>query len=527
MTLITATTENNPQIIGGWWTYTNGNAWWSGVRLVAWISQNKTSRTTTLYFKWQRNQYNYWPFDNSTHVYSVIFNGQTRTSSFSLPSVQTNGVYDLTTVQSITVQYANDSTSFAGTLEAKGYITWENFDQSDISVSFPDIPLPAPDPDPEPVDPEPVEPDPPAPLVFDDNPRYYIYADGDLVYGAGIEGYEVLNPKVSLEVNKAGSLRFDIPVGSAMYNQLSKLKTTIEARQGNEVLFRGRLLNTKRSMMNTISCYCEGFFSWLVDIVFLPQPFNGQARDLLKTYLDRYNSRASSNRQIEYVYSDISAKITIKPKDHSNAWSEIKKNLIDGVGGYLVPYLTAEETGIQWLSTYGASTSQVIQFGENLLDFEEYIDASNVFTAVRPYGKENNGSRIGLSGSSAFVEDSDAIEMFGRIERTVFFDEIESEAALRTAAEEYLRTGIQNALTLSIKAVDLHLINADIERIRLGDAVRVVSFRHGIDAYFMCIKIDIDMAHPKNTVYTFGSTQRTISELTDTSYNKYIITEGA
>ena len=131
-----------------------------------------------------------------------------------------------------------------------------------------------------------------------------------------------------------------------------------------------------------------------------------------------------------------------------------------------------------------------------------------------------------MSGNSGFVVDSDAEEMYGRIERLVYFDEITTETALRTAAIEYLRNGVQSAMTLSIKAIDMHLLNLATERIRLGDAVRVVSVPHGVDAYFLCTKIVYDFAHPQNTIFTFGSTQRTISELTDVSYNKYVITEG-
>lgn len=520
--IISATTESNAQVIGGWWAYTNGTSWWSGVRLVGWISQNSSTLETTLYTKWQRNQYNYWPYWNDSHTYTVSIGGSSQTNTFNLPQVTNNGVYDLTTAKSFKLSHNTSTGEYSGTLSASGYKTWEYFSDN-ISISFPAIAIPDPDPpEPEPT-PEP-EPDPPTPIEVDNDPHYYIYADGDLVYAAGIEGYEVLNPKLTTEVNKAGSLQFDIPMGSEMYNRLSKLKTTIEARQGNEVLFRGRVLNTKRNMLNTITYYCEGCISWLVDIMTLPYTFNGQARNLLKQYLEQYNGRASDNRQIEYVYSDISANVSLEQKEFSNIWSEIKNVLIDGIGGFIVPYLTSEITGLQWLSTYGASTSQVIEFGKNLLDFSEYIDASKIFTAVRPYGKEINGTKVYLP--EGFVQDDDAIAIYGRIERTVIFDEITTVAALRSVAADYLRTGLSSAVSITIKAVDMHLLNLNVERIRLGDSVRVVSVPHGIDAYFLCTKIVYDFAHPKNTEYIFGATQRTISELTDTSYKRYVITEG-
>lgn len=537
---ITATTESNPDIINTWRRYWYQGAWqyWE-LRTVAWISQDSSKLESTIKYKWQIYQYNYYPKWEDSHTYTLSFGDTSDSVSFAMPQSQSNGTRDMCSARTLGTFKHNTSTGeLSGTFEFEGaqcggyradgsYVEWSTFDE-EISGSVKSIPIPEPEPEPSPEPtptPEP-EPEPPTPLEFDNDPHYYIYADGNLVYAAGVEGYYVTNPKLTLEVNKAGSLTFDLPVGSEMYNQISKLKTTVECRQGNEVLFRGRLLNTKRNMMNTITCYCEGFLSWMNDIVLTPYTrSNMQARDLLKLFLTWYDSRASQNRQITYKYSDISANVSIESKDHSNCWEQIKKVLIDGVGGYVVPYLTASETGIQWLSTYGASTSQIIQFGSNIKDIEEYIDASEIFTAVRPYGKEVNGTRVSLA--EEFVTNNDAINTFGRIERTVFFDEITSESALRTAASTYLRTGIQSAMTMTVKAVDLHLLDVDIERIRLGDSVRVVSVPHQIDAYFLCTKMSIDMAHPQNSVYTFGATQRTISELTNPSYNRYIISEGA
>lgn len=511
---ITATTEANPQVIGYWGSYTNNNQWYQRIRLVGWISQNVDTLKTTLYFKWQVQRYNYYPYWNEGHNYSVTFGGVTKTVAFKISDSQVNGIVDACPVQSITVSHNSSTGAYTGTLTASGYKCWEAISGT-YSIEFPTISTTTP------VTPE---PEPPTPIVEDTNPRYFIYADDELVYAAGVEGYEIINPKLTLELNKAGSLTFDIPVGSAMYNKLNLMKTTIECRQGTDVLFRGRVLNTKRNIYNTLTYYCEGFLSWLVDIIFQPYTFTGQARDLLKDFLTRYNTYASSNRQITYQYSDISANIAVDVKDYSTAWAEIKRICIDGVNGYIVPYLTSSVTGIQWLSSYGTNTRQFIQFGENLLDFSQIIDASEIFTAVKPLGKEINGTRVSLTES--FVKDDDAIAIYGRIERTVIFDEVTTESDLRTVATAFLRTGLSPVMALNISAIDLHVLNPDIERIRVGDSIRVISVPHEVDAYFICTKANIDLQDASKTVFTLGSTQKTISELTDTSVSKYVITEG-
>ena len=535
---LTATTESNPQVIDTWtrYWYAGSSQYWQ-LQCVAWISQDSANLKTTIKYKWRILQDGYYPYWNDSHTYTLSFGGKSDSVSFSLPQNKSNGTRDMCSARTLgTISHDATTGELSGTFSFSGAAcggyywngsaaSWTTFSE-DIDGSVPTLTVPSPEPEPEP-EPTPPEPEPPTPIEFDDDPRFYVYSDGELVYAAGVEGREILNPRLTLEVNKAGSFTFDLPVNSAKYGQINKLKSTIDVKQGNEVLFRGRLLNTKRGMQNTIACYCEGFLAWMNDISFQPYTFSGQARNLLKSYITRYNSRASSNRQIEYIYSDVSANIAIEKTSYSNAWKEIKDTIINGMGGYIVPYLTDEITGIQWLSSYGTTTSQIIRFGKNLLDFEEYMDSSQVFTAVRAYGKEINGSRIGLSGNSGFVVDTDAVNMFGRIERTVFFDEITTESALRKAANDYLRTGIESATTMKLKAADLHLLDTDIQRIRLGNAVRSVSVPHGIDAYFLCTKIEFRLDHLKDTEYTFGASRRTISELTDASYRKYVITEGA
>ena len=527
---ITATVEKNAQQIGGWWNYdpnpshkdADGQRWWDGVRLVGWISQNKSNLTTVLYLKWQRYRYNYYPYSNDRHTYSVGHGGSHWDAIFALTQSISNATIDLTGKGTLTFQHSSSTGEGGGTLSVSGYKCWENFTAS-IAVDFPAFDV-SPSPEPEPPEPEP-EPEPPAPIVVDNNPRYYIYADGNLVYAAGIEGYEILNPKLTLEVNKAGSLTFEIPVGSEMHNNITLMKATIDCMQGNEVLFRGRVLSTKRNIWNTITYYCEGFLSWFVDMSSDPwSRTNISARELMSTMMGWYNGRASANRQIEFLYSDISANVSFSITNFTNYWELIKEIFIDGVGGYIVPYLTPTITGFQWLSSYSMTSEQVIQFGTNLLDFSESIDASDIYTSVRPYGKEVDGRRVSVTGT--FINDEDAEAIYGHIERVVIFDEITTESALRSAAESYLRMGSTLAMSLSISAVDLHLLNPNIDRLRVGDSVRVISVPHNIDAYFLCTKAVMDLQDASNTVFTLGATQRTISELTDPSYKKFVITEG-
>ncbi len=524
---ITANSESKAQTIAEFTSYLG--SYWSSIRLVGWIGQDKVNNKTTLYTKWQRNQWNYWIYNNDSHSYTAKLDGKTSTDNFAFTFSQNNGISDLTTAKKITVSH-NSSGEFTGNLVVNAYFetnssthAWGTV-SSTVSVTFPTItvkPAPSPSDHDEPL------PDPPADLGSEDSQYFYVYCDNKLLYAAGLQEYPLIDPKLTLEVNRAGSFEFTLPKSSVMYDEVHLLKSTIDVRMGNYVIWRGRPLKPQRDMLNNKKWICEGFLAWLSDRQLLPYKYtNIEIADLCKEFLTRYNSRATDDRKIIYKYTDFSGKVTIEQENNSDAWTEFNNVLLNGLGAFAVPYLTKSETGVQLLSSYARTSSQVIQFGTNLVDYEDYIDGSQIFTAVRPFGKEVDGERIGLTNPS-FVINQSAIDRYGRIEKTVFFDEITDVAKLRTEATKYLNEGIQEAMTITLKAVDLHLLNVNIARIRLGDMVRVVSVPHGIDAYFLCTKIVYDLAHPKNNIYTFGATQLTISSLTETNRNKYVITEGA
>lgn len=497
--LVNATSERTPQEIVRWKTYYQQNTYWSGVRLVAWITQDSDRKTTRFYYKWQRGadgSHLYW---NDAKTYTVILGGTTSRKTFTLGTATDEWV-DMTTATYIEVEHDSNG-DYSGALSVAGYKYWEEAYYND-TVTFPSF---------EPVTPETPE-TPPEDIEVDNIPYYYVYADGQLLYASNVEDYLILNPVLNLEINKSGSLSFEIATTNPLYLSLSKLRTTVEVRQGNEILFRGRILSDERGFYNTKRIYCEGVLSFLVDTVKAPYTFNGEGRKLLKLLLENHNTLASENRQLQYTYSDISSKVTVDNENYSYTLDEIMNNLLNNIGGFIRPYYASDYTGIQYTSSFDKTTSQVIRFGENLLDFNEYIDASSVFTSVLPLGKDMGSGRVKLS--ETYLDDAEAINVFGMIIRIVVFDNATTEAQLRELATAYLRTGVEASVTIRIKAVDLHLLDVDTERIRLGDSVRVVSKPHNVDSYFICTKMTLDLQNPSNNEYTFGNIKKTLTDIT-------------
>lgn len=520
--MVSATSEKTAQTI--FISKVNNGSWWWGIRCVAWIAQNKQTLVTTMYYKWQIGSYNYWPYQNDNHNYTVSLGGKSDTVAFNLAQDRSNTWIDKSPVRSMTFQHDNGTGTFSGRIRFQGYKCWEGFDYSESGFSFTTITIVVPEDPDEP--PAPIEEeDPGVDIINDKDPKYYIFAGDAVLYASNSEDLYIINPRLTLEVNQTDSLEFSFMPDHPLYYDLTKLSTTIEVQQGKEILFRGRILNDDVDFYGQKSVHCEGALSFLGDTLMAPYAAGTYttAKDLFKAAIDQHYAQVPNStpeRRLKYVRCDVTTEIDMESEDYQQT-SEIISSLLSDVGGYIkLEYYDTGETGISYLSSLDHESNQVIDFGQNLLDISQHIDASELYTSVVCLGArdENTGERITTgNGSAMYVEDQDAIETYGRIIRVFTYDDITSQEDLRTLAEYQLALGIQQTTTFEIKAVDMHLIAPSIEKIRRGDNVRIRSGPHSIDTYFMCSKSDLDLQNPENTVYTFGAT---IKALTNTTSKK-------
>lgn len=355
---------------------------------------------------------------------------------------------------------------------------------------------------------------------------YTIYADGKALYSPNLanEGYGVINPKLTVELNKAGSLTFILPPNNVMYDSIQKLKTIITVMQDDEEVFRGRVLHDEKDFYNRKDIYCEGELSFLLDSIQRPYTFQGDIPELFTQFLNNHNSQVDSWKQFaigEITVTDSNDYINRENSDYSNTLDELNAKLVDTHGGYLKPRLQNGTRYLDYVQEYGKKSSQVIEFGLNMLDISEYISADEVFTVLIPLGAEqqdadgNNTGRLtvaSVNGGKDYIEDADAIALFGRIWKVQKWDDVTIADNLLTKGNAFLKDGIEMAVSLTMKAVDLHLVNVDTERIKLGDFVRVISLPHKVDKYFLCSKIAIDLVNADKTEFTLGVTFKALTE---------------
>ena len=357
---------------------------------------------------------------------------------------------------------------------------------------------------------------------------YSIRVDGNIIYAPPLvnDGCIAYDATVRKELNKVDSCEFTIPTIGAGYDAITKLKSVVTVYDGDEKIFHGRCINVSKDFYNQRKFYCEGELGYLNDSVLRPYAFSaemGGAPDtpgnIFAYYIIEHNARVDAYKR--FVVGDISTMqgetIVRESSQYPKTLNELQEKLIENYGGYVIPRYVGDRIYLDYKAVSGDDNGQIIQFGENLLDLEEFVDAGDVKTVIVPVGATVEDSDEPLTIKSVndgkdYLESATAIALFGRIEECETWSDIHDANTLKTAGQKKLNSLVKEAITLNLSAIDLSMLNVDADRIRVGQYNRVLSLPHGLDDYFQCSRMVLDLCDPKRNEYTFGNPRHQISE---------------
>lgn len=365
---------------------------------------------------------------------------------------------------------------------------------------------------------------------------FYIYADDKSIFQPMDNSLSLFAPKLTLEMGKAGALSFQIPPSNRYYNALPQLTTMITVEMDDVEIFRGRVLTNNRNFNNVRTVYCEGDLAYLVDTVQKAERYNGKTHDLFRKIIEAHNKRAGADKQFlvgditienrdvvlsgksDEVQDEETGKFDYKQiainsiaDEWQNSFDFIQNCLIDYTGGYLRTRRQNGKTYIDLLLDYGNTATQDIEFGKNMLDLTEEVSAEDVFTVLIPLGDENLTIESVNNGSDELV-DTTAVQRYGRIVKTHVFDSVNTPETLLENGRRFLASNVNVPVTLTVKAVDMHLVDPNASPIYVGDKVHVISAAHGMADELVCTKIEYDLENPANNTYTFGTPKQSLTE---------------
>lgn len=354
---------------------------------------------------------------------------------------------------------------------------------------------------------------------------YKVYCDDLLLYDGIHEDFKIFEATIEQELNKVGAFNFTIYPTHPRYSSLQKLKSIIRVERDGVIVFRGRILNDTEGFFTEKKISCESDLAFLLDSIIRPYNWTGDVSGLFSKFIADHNSQVDEAHQFKVGTVTVTDPNNYLPRSDTqylSTWESLNQKLIEPLGGYLVERYEDDGVYLDYLSELTELTMQDISFGVNLIDFEREIKGEDVYTGIIPLGakiKDDQGQETdervtiaSVNGGLDYIVNETAAQQYGRIFKTVTWDDVTVPANLLTKAQQTLSDAIKLSVSLTVTAVDLANIGKSMSAFKLGTSVPVKSKPHNVDDYFLVTKLTLDLLKPENDQLVLGASFKTLTE---------------
>lgn len=117
-----------------------------------------------------------------------------------------------------------------------------------------------------------------------------------------------------------------------------------------------------------------------------------------------------------------------------------------------------------------------------------------------------------VNSGKDYIENAAGIELFGRIVKTVEWNDVTVPANLKAKAETALASAVNMAFQLEVDAVDASLLDFKKQPFKLGEMILTDSPPHGLGTMVVLSKRQMPLDKPQDAHYTFGTTFTAMTE---------------
>lgn len=246
---------------------------------------------------------------------------------------------------------------------------------------------------------------------------YSIKGDGVIIYSdvSPTESCKAVSPKLTLKDNAAGSLDITLPPGNAGYDLLKHMLSEVTVYRDKKEIWSGRIIGENGDFWNNRVLTCEGELAYLRDTI---QPQRKYEKGttvgaFLESVLNEHNKRKNEERyrfyiDKSYIYNyDEPMPETVT--DFECTLDCIKNSIVDVFECHIMIEKINGKKYIKMVKeeAYFNENTQVIRFGDNLLDFVKSWDLTDMGTVIIP-----KGAAIESDSNS----DSDAFDSYVTLE---------------------------------------------------------------------------------------------------------------
>lgn len=352
---------------------------------------------------------------------------------------------------------------------------------------------------------------------------YRVLCDSYILYDPRLPDLFVLEPTLTQKKNEPGELMFTIPKEHPHYGVLEKLKSRIKVYRDDILIWIGRVIEDERDLYENRRVVAEGALAFLLDSILRPFTMEGIATELWEQILAFHNAQGNANQRLLIGSCDLLGSVSIATKDYLSSWQVLKTSLIDPLGGYLIVKFDDDENPtLDYLTDVPDTSTQRIEFGENLIDFVLSKSASETCTACIPLGaalkdidpESESDARLTIEsvneGQDSLVDSALSAEygvIFAPIGLTTW-DAITDATILMNRGRDWLNgTGARFKQTIKLSAVDLHNADANVESLQFLDKVIVSCGALCPEETYVLSELSIPLNNPASTGIVLGDSR--------------------
>lgn len=341
------------------------------------------------------------------------------------------------------------------------------------------------------------------------------------VFNNDVSGMQLVDPTLTLELNKAGTLTFKLPSTHNSNSMFSAPAAILRVYDDSTLMFKGRMITESSDFLKTRTVSCEGSLAFLNDSIIRPFDFAGSLQAFIQDVLAQHNKSTKLWQNIAIGTISVSDDyIHYSSTDYLSAWDVIKTRVLETHGGYMrVRYDIKENAMLDYVESF-SGTTHTVAASENLITLVQSRSAENTYTACIPLGakieqtlpdgtiRERRLTITTENDGYDYLIDTGLADAYGVIYAPITettWDNVTVAKNLYDRGKQYLEN---KAATLrDTITIDAALLDS---RPALGDKVRLKSAAHNLDTTLLITKISYQLCSPYAVRISLGAEMRSL-----------------
>ncbi len=345
------------------------------------------------------------------------------------------------------------------------------------------------------------------------------------------EKEKLIKGQIKQGINSIDSFSFDILPNNIGFNKIYDFKTLVSVYNHvrDKYEFQGRVLYSTDSMdekgLISKTCICESFLGFLQDT---EQDYieernwtpNELLTHLLTVHNELLNEELEKHFKVGTIFSDENIYVGIQ---RETTWKCIQDKLIGQIGGEIALRIENDGMYIDIVEERGTLAEAEISLSKNMKSIKKESNPTSYITRLIPLGakiKDDEGNdteeRVtieAVNNGIKYVEDTVAKSRHGINYKYVYWDDVHEPSNLLAKAKDYLINNNKVLQKYSINALDLAMLEIDIDWIDVCNYHKVTNSLMNIDDTLRVIAKTIDIINYTNTNVEIGDRFKTLTDL--------------